>query len=375
MSLINQMLKDLEARRQQQQPGVACTVAVASCQQPLVRRSSKLLWLVAGIVVFGLGCTGWWYLHFRQTAVQLVDQVSGHIAVDVSEQSPPAEADSEPDLPQNALLVKGAQEPVSPVEVITITPLTVETEKPLADTVTVKNLNGAGSVALLPQTALADAAAQPVPALVTVVPQAVAAVVISKPPTSIQQAQQLRLQAQRLMEQKNYAGAADLLQRALNIADGGAAQWHKLTIVYLQAGQLPAACRVADAGCQRYPNAPSLRVLQARLLLEMGKKEQALAALNFIAPPPIALASDYYALLATLQQQSGDLAGALNNYQLLTTAFPQRGDWWIGSAICAEQLGQRSQATIYYEQALRCPQLQAQLKQYALQQLQRLAKG
>jgi tetratricopeptide (TPR) repeat protein len=142
----------------------------------------------------------------------------------------------------------------------------------------------------------------------------------------------------------------------------------------LQAGQLPAACRAADAGCQRYPESSLLRVMQARLLLEMGKKEQALESLKFIAPPPITLSSDYYALLATLQQQNGDLVGALSTYQLLTAAFPQRGDWWIGSAICAEQLGKHQQAAIYYEQALRCSQLQVSLKQYALQQLQHLAK-
>ncbi len=377
MSLINQMLKDLEARRQQQDNPNAQTFAVAPCYQKPQRNG---VLLVVGIVtlIASVGLAGWWYLNRQdQVLLSTVAQVasSANCATAAVTGQPVVAATQEP--------VSARTEPSAAVVEVS-QPSTVEAQPELKpEAVAVAPVLAA---ILAPERGAQTVASQLVapviaPALVSKLAEPIstkpaAAVQVSQAVSVPAQAQQIRVQAQRMLDQHQYPAAVKLLQRAITMAGATPVQWHQLAVGYLQARQLAAACRVVDSGCQQYPNDVSLRVLQARLLLETGNKHQALAALQLIEPAPVvATASAYYALLATVQQQSGDYLAAQKNYALLTGTFPQRGEWWIGRAICADQLGQINAATVNFHQALRCPQLQSQLKQYALQQLQRLAKG
>jgi len=380
MSLINQMLKDLEARRERHDGAGEQAVTVAPCYQKTPRRfRHRPVVLVAVLIIIGVltAIAAWWYIMPQSLVQQLpperqVVQVAPSAAVVAKE--PQAQAAPTDSVVSGVAASVMAMEPVlPPVKVVAapeqVAQLAVPTQRALPETWN-KPLSA-------PQKALQPPTAADVPAVAAHGGEVTtSALTLSEETSASQQAKGLRIQAQRLLEQYNYSAAVLLLQQAVDLAGATAEQWHQLVVAYLQARQVPAASRAADSGCQQYPNDVALRVIQARLLLETGHSDQALAALQLVIPsPPVATASEFYALLATVQQRNGDFSAAQQNYALLSGTFPGKGEWWIGRAICSDQLGQSAAATAYFQQALRCSQLSPQLKHYALQQLQRLNKG
>lgn len=371
MSLINQMLKDVEARRQQGGNAAPQTASVTPCHSPQRQRTISLAGILPLLLVLGVavGAAGWWWQ--QQKAPQQVAVVS-------SPAEPPSSSER-PSVPSAAVaysVAVVAPEAKKVVEVVSLPAAQkLAAQEPVQNRTTVvsaPSVAAADTIELAPGKVVVVAPVAIEAIAIAPVASAPAPVVVKLPPSTLIQAQQLRDQAQRLVTQRRYAAAAFLYEQALQLDDSSPKLWHQLAVIYLRAQQLDEALRIANSGCQLYHNNPPLRVVQARLLVELGQKEQALAALGGITLPPVKTSGDYYALLATLQQQSGDLVGAEKNYALLTAAFPQRGDWWFGRAICADRLGQRKQATLYFKQALGWAQLKPKLKRYALQQLTRL---
>ena len=351
MSLINQMLKDLEARRQQESNVAPHTAKVAPShpQRRVWSLPRVLLMLLMVLLVGGVAAGSWWH-HQKLSQPVMVQQT-----IEIPVTSTPL-----------------VQPPSAPVPPVAPMPETV------VDVISVhkqeqQNMDVTPELQVAPLAALPSIPPVVVAQAEPVVREPVRVVVKTPAPLSpLAQAQQMRDQARRLVTQRRYSAAAILFEQALLLDADSPEWWHQVAVIYLRAQQLDAALRVANSGCKLYQNDPLLRVVQARLLVELGKKDQALVALQSIAPPQVRTSSDYYALLATLQQQRGDLVAAEKNYALLTIAFPQRGDWWFGRAICADGLGQRQQATRYFKQALGSRHLKPKLKQYALQQLARL---
>ncbi|OQY18105.1 MAG: hypothetical protein B6I36_07720 [Desulfobacteraceae bacterium 4572_35.1] len=380
MSLINQMLKDLEDRRQQQGSGATQPVSIVPCPQPS-RNRFRLMSAVALVVVVVGSIGGLWWYQQRQSVEEIEPQelvppaleqprTATVVLAETDEKSTASmeETTTVAVIDTNVVLV-----PADMDEVVDKSKVAVE--KRVAARTTTE------AAASIPTASVVDKAVK-LPLASDVAGRAeaepktrklITAIKVAETLTVENQIKRLQLRSDRALAQRNYDKAAKLLRQVLALEPGSPQQWRQLAVVYLQAGQLAAACQVADDGCAKYPHDKELRVFQARLLLETGNKTQALAALKLVAPlPAVAAASEYYALLASLQQQNGAAAEAQENYAALVAAFPQRGEWWIGRAICADQLGQRVAARNYFEQALRCTKLAPQLKQYALQQLNRL---
>ena len=111
--------------------------------------------------------------------------------------------------------------------------------------------------------------------------------------------------------------------------------------------------------------------LQARLLLAKGQPQQALTILQQQTP---ALGSDpgYYLLLAETERQLGNLAVAASIYEQLLQFDPTQSNWWVGLGIVFEQAGKSSLAVEAYQRALAAGQLPIDLQLYAEDRLQRL---
>jgi Flp pilus assembly protein TadD len=144
-----------------------------------------------------------------------------------------------------------------------------------------------------------------------------------------------------------------------------------LIVILLTKGSYEEAQYVIDEGLAREPDKSALIKLQARLF--MAKNEQ-VAALLLLKRLKHVNADDtgYLSMLATLHQQQGEHAEALNLYRELLDGNPERSDWWVGQAISLEGLGRNSEALQAYLEARRMPEINARLKQYADERIRAL---
>ncbi|MCD6525964.1 MAG: tetratricopeptide repeat protein [Desulfuromonas sp.] len=210
-------------------------------------------------------------------------------------------------------------------------------------------------------------------------PLAPAVVAVKQPLTTVKQ-QWVRLQKQATLarQQGRWVDAQQLLQQLLTLDEQSAVVRRELVTVLVQQQRLSQAIDVAEQGRQQNSGQQeqlSWLMLEARLLAETGQTEQALTLLHQQSAPTLSGTPDYYALQAVLLQKVGDYQQAAQRYQALCTGFPRHGEWWLGWAVSEAQLGHRSQAIRYFEQALATGGLSIRLQQYAAEQLGRLRES
>jgi len=131
--------------------------------------------------------------------------------------------------------------------------------------------------------------------------------------------------------------------------------------LYLQQGAQAKAERLLAVGLQKSPNDPALVEVKAHILVNQGKVDQALKLLKK-APPALATHPEYYAFIAALYQRVGHLAAAESLYQQLTMDHPEKGVWWLGLGITEEGLGKSAQALEAYAKAGNSPDLDPELR-------------
>jgi Flp pilus assembly protein TadD len=186
---------------------------------------------------------------------------------------------------------------------------------------------------------------------------------------------QLWAQAQQFRQQGELVRAAAALDQLLVVQPEDREARLALIKVLLQQRQQDQALRVASAGREQQPDDTLWLILRARLLAETDQLAEALYELDVEQAPTVAASPEFYALKAALLQRAMRFDEALPIYQLLCEAFPQQAPWWFGRAVTASQLGDRDQARDSFKRALNLPGLEMSLKQYATQQLQRLGEN
>lgn len=381
MSLINQMLKDLEARKQQGVTHSSQQVEVAVCQPVKGYRWRIVVWALVAVLVLSGGAS-WWWLNQPRIAV--------HRESVLLQAQPAQVANTDENLEQHLSIVAEMEVVADPVgeQIIASHPdatLKQQTVEPIivaepAITVEVMTEVPTPPAPLAVKTSFVKKDEEVVSdesshaELEKSAPPVVATVVVKAPSLS-EQADQLRTKGRDLVHQKRYQSAAHMFNQAMSIDGGSAHQWQEFVRACVLANDLPQAISASARGCEKFPNDVGLRVYHARLIVESGDYSAALLVLQTGGVPGVESSSDYYALLASVLQQLRRFDEAGQQYALLTSSYPQRGDWWIGRAICDDQLGNSLQASTYYQQAMKCQQLNPQLKKFAVEQLARLRKG
>jgi|GEM_PF-2494036 len=187
--------------------------------------------------------------------------------------------------------------------------------------------------------------------------------------------EQLWSGAQQARQQGDLSEATRLLSELVELVPDDRDGRFELIKVLLQQRNAEQALQVADSGHQQQPDEPLWLILKARLLAETDQLAEALYALDVDPAPAVSQSPEFYALKAALLQKATRYQDALPIYQLLCGAFPQQPQWWFGRAVTADQVGDQQQARDSFRQALALPGLETQLQQYATQQLQRLGDG
>jgi|GEM_PF-1404508 len=139
------------------------------------------------------------------------------------------------------------------------------------------------------------------------------------------------------------------------------------------AGQLLAEQRLAEAGdilvMADVASFPDLRQIKARWYMQKGDSELALHTLRETLPP-LASYPDYYALLASYYQQQGYMEQAAKVYRQLLEFDPGVSQWWAGLGVSLDRSKNYTEAARAYRQALQLPGLPPALIQFSRQRLQ-----
>lgn len=349
MSLINQVLNDLERRGARPAVGQAEVRAVpAATASPL---SSSLLW---GLMLAGLGLllTGLALWLARVPATVPVEQAAVASAVPL--------VASAPAVPVPEIV----SEVVATVEAAPASKLSFELSE-------------------IPQKAPRSAALPPVsskpsaraPSAASAMPAPAASAVLEPPRAAplkqISAAQKADAEYRKALAAQRQGQTAQAL--------AGFAAALELSPVHqparlAQAALLAENRRFADAertlqeGLQRAPSDLALTMALARVQVEQGDTVRALGTLQAGLPAAEGKA-DYHAFYAALLQRLERHPEAIAHYQIAVQLAPNNGVWWMGYGISLQALARVAEARDAYQKALATHTLNPQLTAFIEQKL------
>lgn len=369
MSLINRMLKDLDA-----QPAKA---DVAPIYRPATRRLPGWYWWI--LLLLPLSLWLWWqplqqWLHPAAAPVVIATQPT-------VEPAPPTVAVADVTTPSVvSSAVTTAAEPVVTLSKVVAQPIP-ESSKSVSQPAPSQNSRTIASAETEPVTAddnqeLAAEETTQTAAIdeseATTEPEPLGEMYVEEQKLSAGEiaALERRKYQQAIARRDNVAAQQALLQVLANDPlDYNSRK--QLAALYYGENQLSAARDVLQQGITLMPTNADLRLLTARVAQAMGDKQAALQSLQAITPSA-ANNLDFYAMRAALAQQLGQAADAGYSYQALTRAQPMVGRWWLGLAISQEQRSLMNDAKQAYRRALLDNQLSAASRRFAQQRIQHL---
>ncbi|MEX2470100.1 MAG: hypothetical protein WD396_10120 [Pseudohongiellaceae bacterium] len=140
----------------------------------------------------------------------------------------------------------------------------------------------------------------------------------------------------------------------------------------LNEGELLAANNVVELGLALAPNHPGFKKIKARLLIVDGQVGAA-AELLASRAPAVGEDTEYHEILATAQLASRDYRGAANSYTTLVQQDRGQGRWWYGFARSQDSLGNPRAAQQAYSQALQQANLSPNLRRRSQDRLAALS--
>lgn len=133
-------------------------------------------------------------------------------------------------------------------------------------------------------------------------------------------------------------------------------------------GRAADANALIDAGLDLAPNHAGFKKVKARLLMSDGQIREA-ASMLISRAPDVNRDPEYHDLLASAQLSSRDFAGAMISYRGLVQLDETQGKWWYGFAAAHDQLGNIQPARQAYAQAMKYSNLSANLRRRSQERL------
>ncbi len=396
MSLINQMLRDLEERRET--PSVA---SVATLQTPVVmaplRHSDrrKLIYALSAIAVVSIALLAWQWLvpasgSPANTAQPPASPASGSgimlplpAPLAKAEQVTPVEQPAGQTMPAHvaaadpvASAIPAAQaSPEMQAKPLPIMPAPRVTTKAA---VAPKPAPGAapdiaGAIAANAKPAKQTPAVEPTPAKAASRPSGPRHIEITEHQlTTAQKAQRHYTEAVKALRAGDIGTSLQQLGQALVIDHGHHQARMLLAGLYINQQRKQQAESLLVEGLALHPLHAPFAKLHAQLLVEQAREQEAIQSLQS-ALPGAGQDAEYHALLAGLYQRNGEPGTAADHYRTALQYAPDRGEWWLGLGLSQEQAGNRAEARAAYGQALKLP-LNAALQNYAGMRLKQLSR-
>lgn len=342
MSLINQMLQDLEQRRAQVATPNGSPLAGLAPSGTVTRTRASLNTLLLGAVLVLVPLTAYLIWTQRSAPPVVVSVPVGPEPVDSAVVvTPAAPAISVPATVAEPRPVPPESQAVAAAPVVV--PAAVA-KAAVEKTVIEKNVVGKNAAVKKPAVA----------AVPDVTPEEVQEAPVmekrERPLTPEQRAQQAFQQAVALLGRGRQADAFAVLAEALEHDPNHLRARETLAALQLNTGRLSEAEATLHDGLTLDPAAAPLAKLHARILMERGDTTAAIAVLE-PALPNAQTDADYLALLAALLARDSRHAEAVQGYEMLLRLRPDAGPWWMGLALSLEALGNTAQALPAYERA------------------------
>ena len=374
MSLVNDMLRDLDQRR----AGEALTAGGQGLKPaPLAaeQRQSRWMLITAGLILLLSVLVGIWFFGAatRTSKVDIaIPSMSSIQPTLVVEETPAAatsigprpadlsaelnRADKSQTLDEQQVAIQVSPEPLAPLK----------NEEPLPSPSTGNNFvelneNNAGlsisneSVGEYTNTSdrslsVAEAAADESQSIRSVD-------VLSASEVDVVQVQEaLKMLAEG--DEASAFAALDAHVRAVPAAHQSRETFIKLL---LSRGLTERAGTLADEGLLLAPNHSGFKKAKARYLIA-GKNYLGAAELLSTRAPEPRSDLEYHELLASAQLGAGDFMGAIQNYRQLLQFDGTQARWWYGFAVAHDRVGNASTAKQSYEQALKGTSLSVGLR-------------
>ncbi|WP_414829388.1 tetratricopeptide repeat protein [Alteromonas sp. H39] len=179
----------------------------------------------------------------------------------------------------------------------------------------------------------------------------------------------------RLALAKPQKGEAIALMRELIDAEPeNIAVRKKLSAILFAEGQVGNARDMLIKTLAMKPSDHSVRLMLARLYVQQGQVDAAAAVLAD-ADRFLPVTTDLLAFRAVAAQERGDYPRALSDYNQLAAMSPEQARWWLGVGTSADKLGQQEVAKKAYQQALSLGQLSRDVQQFMSQRVSVLSGG
>ena len=357
MSLINQMLRDLDARRefnpnpidrilQDLAPSLSSTLSVP-----------RLPWqvgLIAGLILCAV----------LSGLVAGIDLVRHHLRVATSPESA---------LPLPAMPRVVAPQPPAPV-IVTQAVAPVSKPKPppaMAAAVTRELRAVAEAIEALP-TSVAPAVATPRRVASHALEETTGSFHREPAQARVPGNAELELtRATTLIANGNTVRGLGSLQAYLADHPAEDSARIKLAETLLKLDRQTGAVSVLREGLNVQPQSATLARMLGHLLFDRGEVPAALQVMRAVRP---AVASDpeYYAFLAALYQRLGSHAAAAATYREILSVQPISGTAWIGLGISLAATGDNAEARQAFAQAARDPRLSTVMREYATREIARM---
>lgn len=359
MSVINQMLKDLEQR----QPGEGTAVYVAPPRQ-------QGWWMLALTLMCGLalGILGWrtwiYWQQSHQAEISTALAANKQSVGDVKIAKPVSHAAE-----MTADLTVSASEPVSPAVtsaavLVAAPPLDDKAEPDGESASTADDALVASSEEEVAEDEVAPSDEDLQPDLqAELAAERAAEQVTTAPPRKpgvlkIEQVDLSEPELAALAERKaitamakgDMRGAQDNYYQVLAHDPHNQGAREQLAALLYGEGRLNEANQVLEEGLRLEPQQADFRLLLARVAISAGDRQKALDWLTGYQPE-LSANLDYYATWAGLTQELGQHAQAADLYVRLLRQQPDQGRWWLGLGVAEDGQGHRQQALDAYRNA------------------------
>ncbi len=350
MSLINQMLQDLEQR--QGASGKAQPISGEVRAVPATAASFPLKWGVLAALGIVVGLMAWAYLGMKQPepaviAEPVVAAVAPVPAVELPQPAPVAAAVPAP-----------VENPTPPASSGQRPPVPVPVAEPAPSPII-------SAEAALP---VVEPLPKAKPASKTVPGHASAPI---KTVSTGQQSDNLYRQSLAQLQQGRVSEAQDVLNKALALNPGNLKARQTLLGLLVESGRADEASQLLRDGLALSPEQSGFSMALARLQIEAGDGAAALGTLRE-GLPHAGEDAEYHAFYAALLQRDEQHADAVQHYLTALRSNPAMPAWLVGVGISLQAQGNAGDAAAAFRRAQETGQLTPQLAQFVDQRLKLL---
>lgn len=368
MSVVNQMLKDLEDRN-------ANDAEYSAVYKPVKGRKSSI-WAIAffALLIVLLGLLAWmlydnYFAQQSESSGSMQTQTTTQVlASAVTNNDAVATQEPEPILDN---VINQTVEPV--INVAEVTEFVDSTDEPTQreNSELDSAIQSVGTVEKTVQTVAATMTVNKSNSVVSSTPETND---FSKQASGSQSTGvSLREQALAALRSGQDALGIQLLTQLIQLEPTNVRAYKKLSAVLYSQNQTIRAISVLEDGIGVSPQDADLRLMLARLLSQQNEEERALT----IVTPEFVLSgqsSEFLSFRAALAEKLGAHNIAYSDYLQLSAEQPDESRWWLGLAVSSDRIARNQMAIEAYQRVIVLNQLSNEVKSFAQQRINQLAR-